>query len=96
MQQAPTKAFSADEVNTSLVNELYSILKVLPMEVPSGSQDIYGLDTSISFKTDKFWWRNGGPQGCGGGGSTVHPTKEQKLKFKRAVAIVNELVGKED
>lgn len=65
------------------------------MEVPSGSQDIYGLDTSISFKTDKFWWRNGAPEGCGGGASTVHPTKEQKLKFKRAVAIVNELVGKE-
>jgi hypothetical protein len=32
----------------------------------------------------------------GGEESAVHPTKEQKLKFKRAVQIVNELVGKED
>lgn len=39
-------------------------------------------------------WCNGGPQGCGGGTSTVQATEEQKTKFKRAVEIVKELVEK--
>lgn len=32
----------------NLVEELEDILKYLPTEDPSGSEDIYGFDTSIS------------------------------------------------
>ncbi|EJU06293.1 hypothetical protein DACRYDRAFT_19518 [Dacryopinax primogenitus] len=74
------------------INELESILKQLPVEVPTGSQDIYGLDTSIFFGSGDLEWRNGGPQGCGGGVSEVQATDEQKEKFKRAVEIVESLV----
>ncbi|KAJ3560823.1 hypothetical protein NP233_g10581 [Leucocoprinus birnbaumii] len=77
-----------------LVDELHTILKDLPTEQPPGSQDIYGLDTSIAWQSDDLEWYNGGPQGCGGGESSVQATDEQKAKFKRAVEIVNELVGK--
>lgn len=39
---------------------------------------------------------NLGPQGCVQGGSSVQPTPEQKIKFKRAVDIVHELLGKDE
>ncbi|KAG8697323.1 hypothetical protein FRC09_007940 [Ceratobasidium sp. 395] len=77
-----------------LVEELHSILKELPTEQPPGSQDIYGLDTSIAWGSDDLEWTNGGPQGCGGGVSDVQATPEQKEKFKRAVDIVTELTKK--
>ncbi|KII90696.1 hypothetical protein PLICRDRAFT_106318 [Plicaturopsis crispa FD-325 SS-3] len=78
----------------SLVDELHGILKSIPTESPPGSQDIYGLDTSIAWGSEDLQWCNGGPQGCGGGTSEVQATDEDKVKFKRAVEIVNELVGK--
>ena len=77
------------------MDELYGILKELPVELPPGSEDIYGLNTSIMWADDTLQWQNGGPQGCGGGSSEVQATEEQKEKFKRAVAIVDELVAKE-
>lgn len=52
------------------------------------------MDTSIAWGSDDLMWMNGGPAGCGGGVSDVQPTEEDKNKFKRAVAIVNELVAK--
>jgi hypothetical protein len=64
------------------------------MEDPKGSEDIYGMDTSIAWGSDDLEWYNGGPQGCGGGNSTVKATAKDKAKFKRAVEIVNELVNK--
>ncbi|KAG8787008.1 hypothetical protein FRC12_015992 [Ceratobasidium sp. 428] len=78
-----------------LVEELHSILKQLPTESPPGSEDIYGLDTSIAWGSDDLEWINGGPQGCGGGTSDVQATSEQKEKFKRAVEIVTELTKKD-
>ena len=86
---------SKDEHTASLVDELHAILKVIPTEYPPGSEDIYGLDTSIAWGSDDLQWMNGGPQGCGGGTSTVQPTQEEKDKFKRAVEIVKELVQKD-
>ena len=74
------------------MTELESILKDLPTESPPGSQDIYGVDTSIAFQSGDFMWFNGGPAGCGGGESSVQATNEEKEKFKRAVAIVEQLV----
>lgn len=80
--------------DAALIDELHSILKSIPTESPPGSQDIYGLDTSIAWGSDDLMWMNGGPSGCGGGTSTVQATAEDKAKFKRAVDIVNELVEK--
>lgn len=96
LQDAVPKSISAQNDHTAaLVTELRSILQDLPTEFPPGSEDIYGLDTSIAFGCDDFMWQNGGPQGCGGGTSSVHPTEEQKTKFKRAVEIVKEIQAKD-
>lgn len=83
----------ADAGAQKLVDELHGILKTLPTESPPGSEDIYGEDTGIVWLSDDLEWMNGGPAGCGGGVSDVHPTAEEKQKFKRAVQIVNQLVG---
>jgi hypothetical protein len=94
LQEATTKSLNAEETETdTLVNELHTILKDLPTEDPPGSEDIYGLDTSIAWGSDDLEWCNGGPQGCGGGQSSVKATEEQKKQFKRAVEIVDKLVG---
>jgi hypothetical protein len=52
------------------------------------------MDTSIAWGSDDLQWMNGGPQGCGGGKSQKQANDEEKAKFKRAVEIVNHLVGK--
>ncbi|KAF5377861.1 hypothetical protein D9615_006742 [Tricholomella constricta] len=93
LQEAAPKSLAADNSAAStLVEELYQILKDLPTELPPGSEDIYGLDTSIAWGSEDLQWSNGGPRGCGGGKSEVQPTEEQKGKFRRAVEIVHELV----
>lgn len=97
LQEAAPKSLKAEETETeTLVNELHAILKEIPTESPAGSEDIYGLNTSIAWGSDDLEWCNGGPQGCGGGTSSVQATEEQKVKFKRAVEIVEKLVGKAD
>ncbi|KAG8940201.1 hypothetical protein FRC04_005488 [Tulasnella sp. 424] len=73
------------------VAELESILSKLPTEQPPGSEDIYGMNIGIMYASDNLEWVNGGPQGCGGGRSTVHATEKQKQQFKRAVEIVKGL-----
>ncbi|KAI0699666.1 hypothetical protein BC835DRAFT_1267404 [Cytidiella melzeri] len=93
LQDALPKSLSKSQSGVDeSIGELYTILRSLPTEEPAGSEDIYGLDTSIAFGSDDFMWQNGGPQGCGGGQSTVKASPEQKAKFKRAVEIVNQLV----
>lgn len=77
----------------AVIDELQSILMELPTEQPSGSEDIYGLDTSIAWQSDDLEWMNGGHQGCDGGESFVTVGEEQKKKFKRAVEIVYEISG---
>ncbi|KAJ6496345.1 hypothetical protein C8R45DRAFT_157621 [Mycena sanguinolenta] len=77
---------------SALVEELHAILKTLPLEDPRGSEDIYGMDTSIMWGSEDLEWCNGGPAGCSGGKSMVQASKEEKDKFKRAVEIVGELV----
>ena len=89
---APPKELNVKDDHTKLVAELHGILKTLPTEHPAGSEDIYGLDTSIAWFSDDLMWINGGPQGCGGGKSEgPAPSEEQKQKFKRAVEIVTHL-----
>jgi len=78
---------------THLVEELHAILKIIPIESPPGSEDIYGMDTSIAWGSNDLEWVNGGPSGCSGGVSTVQPTEADKAKFRRAVEIVKELVA---
>jgi len=92
--QPKTVSLSEDENNKSLVDELHGILKTLPTERPTGSQDIYGLDTSIMWGSQDLEWCNGGPSGCAHGVSEVQPTEEEKAKFKRAVDIIKELATK--
>jgi hypothetical protein len=82
------------EDGNPLVEELHGILRELPTEYPPGSEDIYGLNTSIMWQDEVLQWQNGGPQGCGGGTSMVQATEAQKEKFRRAVTIVDELIGK--
>ncbi|KAI0342548.1 hypothetical protein BDW22DRAFT_1407605 [Trametopsis cervina] len=93
LQDALPKSLSKSEPGVDeSITELYTILKSLPTEKPAGSEDIYRLDTSIAFASEGFTWQNGGPQGCGGGQSSVRATAEEKARFKRAVEIVNKLV----
>ncbi|KAF9781206.1 hypothetical protein BJ322DRAFT_1079679 [Thelephora terrestris] len=77
----------------ALVEELQSILRTIPTEEPKGSEDIYGLDTSIMWGSDDFVWENCGAQGCGST-STVEATDEEKAKFKKALEIAEKLVAK--
>ncbi|KAL0089234.1 hypothetical protein F4703DRAFT_1926019 [Phycomyces blakesleeanus] len=63
-------------------------LAELPLEEPTGSQDIYGQDVSIGFFSNDFQWQNGGPEGCNQGESSVQATPEQKEKFKALVKLV--------
>ncbi|KAF7296809.1 hypothetical protein MIND_00911900 [Mycena indigotica] len=94
LQEAAPKSLALDDASGTLVDELHSILRSIPTESPPGSEDIYGLDTSIFWGSDDLEWYNGGPQGCGGGFSEVKATEEDKTKFKRAVEIIKELVNK--
>ncbi|RGP66715.1 hypothetical protein FSPOR_6455 [Fusarium sporotrichioides] len=77
------------------IDKLGEILHELPTEDPPGSEDIYGLDTGIAWGSEDLEWWNGGPNGVGGGQSSVQPTPEQKNKFKRAVEIVYKIAGEE-
>jgi hypothetical protein len=90
----PKEVSIADASNLGLVDELEGILKTIPMERPQGSEDIYGMDTSIMWGSQGFEWINGGPSGCTGGQSEVQATEEDKAKFRRAVEIVKELATK--
>ncbi|KAF8055160.1 hypothetical protein FPV67DRAFT_1680717 [Lyophyllum atratum] len=92
---APKHLPVTHEDTDALLDELHRILKDLPTEQPPGSEDIYGLDTSIAWGSEDLEWCNGGPQGCGGGESFVKATEEHKAKFKRAVEIVHELAKKD-
>jgi hypothetical protein len=74
------------------VNELETILREIPVEDPQGSEDIYGLDIGLLWGSHDLEWSNGGPEGCGGGISSVRPTSEQKQSFKRAIGIIEEIV----
>lgn len=89
---APKQLAIGSSETGALVDELQNILRSIPTESPPGSEDIYGLDTSLFWGSDDLEWYNGGPQGCGGGESSVKASDEDKKKFKRAVEIVNKLV----
>lgn len=64
------------------------------MESPPGSEDIYGLDISIAWGSEDLMWCNSGPEGCGGNESQVKASEEEKLHFKRAVEIIEQIVNK--
>lgn len=92
LQELAPKALSHLDAET-LIDELHSILKKLPMESPPGSEDIYGLNISIAWGSDDLMWCNGGPEGCGGV-SQVKASEEQKMQFKRAVEIIEQIANK--
>ncbi|KAI9255727.1 hypothetical protein BDA99DRAFT_517494 [Phascolomyces articulosus] len=74
---------------TTLLSTVKEQLQSLPTEDPIGSEDIYGLDTSILFFADGFQWGNGGPEGCTGGESTKQATPEQKQIFATLVELIS-------
>ena len=41
------------------MRDIEAALKGLPVESPPGSEDIYGLDTSIAFLSNDLQWMNG-------------------------------------
>ncbi len=90
LEQKPEKTVPINQ-NAGLIEELHEILKNLPTEQPPGSEDIYGLDTSIAWQSDDLQWWNGGPQGCGGGSSYVKASGEDKRNFERAVEILKQI-----
>ncbi|RUS18468.1 hypothetical protein BC937DRAFT_88738 [Endogone sp. FLAS-F59071] len=51
---------TSEEVR-SFVSSLENELRNLPTEQPKGSEDIYGLSKSISFRSGDFHWENGKP-----------------------------------
>jgi len=69
----------------SLMADLHSQLKQLPLEEPIGSDDIYGRDISLGFFTSDFQWQNGGPEGCTRSPSSTQPTEQQKAVFNELV-----------
>ncbi|KAJ7282608.1 hypothetical protein C8J57DRAFT_1295829 [Mycena rebaudengoi] len=94
LQDAGQKELTPDAADAALIDELHAILQAIPTEDPPGSEDIYGMDTSIAWGSDDLQWANGGPQGCSGGTSMVHASDADKAKFRRAVEIVTQLVEK--
>ncbi|KAF7364364.1 hypothetical protein MSAN_01096800 [Mycena sanguinolenta] len=85
-----SSSFSSDVA--SPISELHAVLKTLPLEDSSDSEDTYGMDVGIIWGSDDLEWCNSGPAGCTGGKSMVQATPEEKEKLKRAVEIVSELV----
>nr|CAG8467836.1 5967_t:CDS:2 [Entrophospora candida]CAG8482481.1 14443_t:CDS:2 [Entrophospora candida] len=72
-------------------NDVRENLSKLPTESDRASEDIYGFDTSITFQSEGFEWRNGCAEGCIQSISEVKPTAEQKAAFKALIEKVKSL-----
>jgi hypothetical protein len=82
LESQPEKLLDASDVNVqNVVEEVHAILKSLPTEDPTGSEDIYQPDTSICWGSEDLYWFNGSAQGCGGGISDVQAKPEQRATF---------------
>jgi len=91
LQPLPTKTLSVHAHNEQ-IDQIYNILKGLPVEEPPGSEDIYGLDTGVTWMGDRLEWSNGGPEGCGSDFSDVQVGKEEKDRFQKVVKLILEIV----
>ncbi|KAJ9427964.1 hypothetical protein QL093DRAFT_2126998 [Fusarium oxysporum] len=87
--EAETKTIAAAN-NDALIDELYGILKEIPMGPPACSEDIYGLDTGIAWMSEDLQWTNS-DNISGQGKSSVQSSSEEKKKFERAVDIIHEI-----
>ena len=71
----------------------------LPVELPPGSEDLYGMNTSLWLSDSLRRWHNGAPSGCVHGRSEVRPTDAQRTAFaavvERILAFVDEWVEPE-
>lgn len=63
----------------------------LPREQPTGSEDIYRLDTSIHVHQGRRCWRNGGAAGVVEGKSSVQPSRREAARFAQMVRRVIEV-----
>jgi hypothetical protein len=73
------------------VDHCVSTLKSLPVENPSGSEDVYKQDVSIFVEADGFAWANVPNQGCAIQESNVKPTSEQIEHFKQIIQKITQL-----
>jgi hypothetical protein len=71
----------------------------LPVEVPPGSEDLYGMDTSLWLSDGLRRWHNAAPSGCVHGRSEARSTEAQRAAFaavvERILAFVDERVEPE-
>lgn len=95
LQQLPTKTLSV-QAHSEQIDQIYNILKGLPVEEPPGSEDIYGLDTGVTWKGAGLEWSNGGPEGCGSDFSNVQVGKEEKDSFQKVVKLILEILNASD
>ena len=75
------------------VEESLTVIQSLPMEEPSGCEDVYGIDTSIMIDSPNFKWQNRPNEGCAISESTVKPTAEQVKLFTSMVYKIFELAN---
>ncbi|CAO3629222.1 unnamed protein product [Cunninghamella blakesleeana] len=80
-----------NDVATKLLPRIKEQLKKLPIEEPCGSQDIYNFDTSISYSSLRFQWKNKAPTGCCQEISSKKPNQEEKQTFKEIIDTINSL-----
>ncbi len=94
LQGPTTKTVAGSHGSTvdALVSELEELLQGIPQS-DERSADIYGLDIGIFFGSDQVQWRNGAFEGCDAGAAGDAPSDDETNKFKRAVAISEELVA---
>ncbi|HZL04214.1 MAG TPA: WD40 repeat domain-containing protein, partial [Coriobacteriia bacterium] len=66
----------------------------LPVEDPTGGEDVYGMDTSLWLSDGQRIWHNGAPSGCVHRRSRVQPSEGERERFaaavERIVAFANE------
>lgn len=70
-------------------------LWTLPVETPTGVEDVYGKDTSLTVRRGAKFWRNGGPGGCVRGRSKTRPSDKQRLKFLKLLGLVQRTAVKQ-
>ena len=95
---ARTREFRARDLEgdefRELVEGLLELgLPSLPLEEPSGCDDLYGRNTSIHFSHAARVWENRAPGGCVYTSSLTKVTEQQIATFDAAVALLNRALG---
>ncbi|KAH7409181.1 hypothetical protein BKA64DRAFT_389473 [Cadophora sp. MPI-SDFR-AT-0126] len=92
LQPLPTKTIPVQNY-VEQIDQIYNVLKELPVDDPPGSEDIYGLDTGVTWSGNGLQWSNGGPEGCGSDFSNVQVGREETERFQEVVKLILEIVN---